>query len=179
MIPFPNKKYDIIYADPPWWYSSCHGNRSKQDGRHVSDHYELMKTPDICALPVQDIAADNCLLFLWATGACFPDAMKVGKAWGFQWATFAFVWDKQTAVVGHYTMSTCEYCTVWRRGKIPKPRGPRNIRQLISVKRGAHSVKPMEVRHRIDKMFPTQSKIELFARGILEFEGWDFWGNEV
>ena len=136
-----------------------------------------MKTREICAIPVADIAEDDALLFLWATGACLPEAVDVGRAWGFKWATVAFVWDKRTAVAGFYTMSTCEYCFVFKRGKIPKPRGPRNIRQLLSRKVGRHSEKPAEVRNKIVEMFPYHHRIELFARE--RFSGWDTWGNEV
>ena len=143
----------------------------------MTDHYPVMKTKEICAIPVADIAEDDALLFLWATGACLPEAVDVGRAWGFNWATVAFVWDKQTAVAGFYTMSTCEYCFVFKRGKIPKPRGPRNIRQLLSRKVGRHSEKPAEVRNKIVEMFPYHDRIELFARE--RFSGWDTWGNEV
>ena len=137
----------------------------------------MMKTKAICVIPIADIAEDDALLFLWATGACLPDAVEVGRAWGFNWATVAFVWDKQTAVAGFYTMSTCEYCFCFKRGKIPQPRGPRNIRQLVSCKVGRHSVKPAIIRNLIVEMFPHHRRIELFARG--QFQGWDTWGNEV
>ena len=78
---------------------------------------------------------------------------------------------------GFYTMSQCELCLVFKRGKIPTPRGKRNVRQLVSAKRGPHSVKPDEVRLRIEAMFPSQRKIELFARkGVA---GWEPWGLET
>ena len=65
---------------------------------------------------------------------------------------------------GFYTMSQCELCLVFRRGRIPTPRGARNERQLVRAERGPHSAKPEEVRRRIERMFPEQRKIELFAR---------------
>ena len=99
------------------------------------------------------------------------------KAWGFSWATVGFVWDKQRVNPGFYTMSQVELCLIGKRGKIPKPRGARNIRQLVSELRGKHSAKPAEVRSRIDLMFPTQNKVELFSRNVTP--GWDVWGNEV
>jgi N6-adenosine-specific RNA methylase IME4 len=99
------------------------------------------------------------------------------KAWGFAYKTIAFVWDKQKVNPGYYTMSQCEICLVGKKGTIPAPRGTRNERQFLSEMRGRHSTKPDEIRKRIERMFPTQKKIELFARETVE--GWDAWGNEV
>jgi len=78
---------------------------------------------------------------------------------------------------GSYTMSECEICLIGKKGKIPQPRGARNIRQFLSEKKTRHSAKPVEIRNRIEQMFPTQDKIELFARN--KTDGWDVWGNEV
>ena len=99
------------------------------------------------------------------------------KAWGFSWATVGFVWDKQKVNPGFYTMSQCELCLIGKRGKIPQPRGARNIRQLVSKMRQKHSTKPGEVRKRIEEMFPDQAKLELFARQTTK--GWDVHGDEV
>jgi N6-adenosine-specific RNA methylase IME4 len=99
------------------------------------------------------------------------------RAWGFSWATVAFAWDKQKVNPGFYTMSQVELCLVGKTGKIPQPRGLRNVRQFVSELRGEHSAKPNEVRSRIEAMFPTQAKIELFARN--SSPGWSSWGNEV
>ena len=73
-------------------------------------------------------------------------------------------------------MSQCELCLVFKRGKIPEPRGARNVKQYVEAERGRHSTKPEEVRRRISDMFPTQKKIELFAR--VSAEGWEAWGLE-
>ena len=125
---------------------------------------------------VQSIIADDCLLFMWTSSPHLDQAIELGKAWGFQWSTIGFVWDKQRVNPGYYTMSQCELCLIFKRGKIPQPRGRRDIRQLVSELRGAHSAKPDEVRKRIEAMFPKQAKIELFAR--TKARGWDCWGDE-
>mgnify|MGYP003673035908 FL=1 len=78
-------------------------------------------------------------------------------------------------------MASCEFVIMGKRGKIPQPRGTRNEKQLISAKRGDHSVKPEDVQDAIDRMFPTQEKLELFARRQrpgwvctgLDLYGWD------
>ena len=114
---------------------------------------------------------------MWATSPHLDQAIELGKAWGFKWATVAFVWDKQRSNPGFYTLSECELCLVFKKGRIPQPRGLRNIRQLVSVKRTNHSTKPEEVRENIESMFPKQKKIELFAR--TRIKGWDAWGLEI
>ena len=128
-------------------------------------------------LKISAIADDDSLLFMWASNPHLEQATDLGKAWGFKYKTVAFVWDKQRVNPGYYTMSQVELCLVGKRGRIPQPRGARNVRQFLSSPRGIHSSKPEEVRQRIEQMFPTQKKIELFAR--TEAPGWDHWGNGV
>ena len=177
--PLPERRYGVIYADPPWDYKGQlqHAGSDSGDTGGAIRHYSTVTSADLAALPVLDIAEDDCLLFLWATSPHLDQAISLGKAWGFEWATVAFVWDKGRVNPGFYTMSQCELCLVFKRGKIPQPRGARNVRQLVSEPRGPHSVKPDEVRHRIEQMFPQQAKIELFARAPAP--GWDTWGDEI
>ncbi len=110
------------------------------------------------------------------------DVPKLIEAWGFEYATVAFVWDQKRTNPGYYTLSQAEFCVVAKRGRIPQPRGARNVRQwvdfpdVITEIRGKHSAKPAVVRARIAEMFPTQRKIELFARERVD--GWDGWGKE-
>ena len=173
LIPFPDKKYSVIYADPPWKYHDVHiGSGSK-----INVPYSTMTMKEISALPVQDISEEDCLLFMWVISPDLPNCIKVGEAWGFKFSTVAFNWDKQLPNPGFYTLSQTELCLVFKRGKIPKPRGKRNTRQFLSVKRGKHSTKPYEVRDMIIEMFPHHERIELFARE--RFDGWDAWGNEL
>ena len=178
MIPFPDKKYDIIYADPPWDY----GNEMISDS-NAFRHYPTMPFNELAELSVEHIASDNCLLFLWVVSPELDTAIEIGKNWDFDFITVGFIWHKQINGFGNYTLPECELCLIFKRGKIPQPRGKRNIRQFLSCKRGRHSDKPDEIRHRITEMFPTQSKIELFARVndrlFPPMEGWDYWGNEA
>ena len=168
----PDKKYDIIYADPPWSYDNRMIDKTK-----VTDHYPTMTNDELCALPVGKIAEEDSLLFMWATSPNLQQAIWLGNIWGFEYKTVAFVWDKQSPVYGNYTLSQCEICLVFKRGNIPQPRGRTNARQFLSCKRGKHSEKPWQIRDAITSMFPKQSKIELFARH--HFPGWDAWGNDV
>ena len=106
----------------------------------------------------------------------FTDMVSTPE-FSFEYKTVAFVWDKMNHNPGQYTLSNCELCLLFKKGKIPRPRGARNVQQLVRVPRGKHSEKPIEVLKKITLMFPTQDKIELFARKTNE--GWDNWGLDV
>ena len=170
--------YSIVYADPPWSYGKPqHGGAGKSSTGGAHTHYQVMALESIKEIPVSDWCNDDALLFMWTSSPHLQQAMGVIEAWGFKYATIAFVWDKQKVNPGSYTMSQIEICLVAKRGKIPQPRGARNIRQFVSEMRGRHSAKPAEVRSRIDQMFPDHKKLEMFARTIVD--GWDAWGDEA
>ena len=86
------KKYNIIYADPPWQYKVY---SRKGLGRSAESHYPTMTIEDICALPVDKLADRDCALFLWVTMPCLMDGFRALEAWGFTYKTIAFVWVKQ------------------------------------------------------------------------------------
>ena len=177
--PLPNKKYGIIYADPPWDYKGQlqHTGAAGKESGGAARHYPTLPVSEMETWDIAAISQENCLLFMWTSSPHLDQAIRLGKAWGFKWATVAFVWDKQRVNPGYYTMSQCELCLVFKRGKIPQPRGSRNVRQLVQTKRTRHSEKPEAVREGIEQMFPNQTKIELFARK--QARGWDTWGLEV
>ena len=185
----PNEKFDIIYADPPWHYNGkmqfdksgkCKENINFSKKIFISSatfKYPTLKTSELMKIPVQRIAKDDCLLFMWTSNPHLAQAIELGEAWGFEYKTVAFVWDKMNHNPGQYTLSNCELCLVFKRGRIPKPRGARNIQQLVRSPRREHSEKPLEVMLGIQKMFPTQTRIELFARR--KIEGWAAWGLDM
>jgi N6-adenosine-specific RNA methylase IME4 len=168
--------FDIIYADPPWDYNGRQQHNKYYGNKSACHHYSCMKLSQLKELPVESIAAPDSLLFLWTSSPHLPQAIELMKSWGFDYKTIAFVWDKQRVNPSYYTLSQVEICLVGKRGRIPKPY-TRTIRQFYSQMREQHSKKPDEIRNRIARMFPTQSKIEIFARE--EHEGWVSWGNEV
>lgn len=182
VIPFPDKKYQIIYADPPWAYRN---SPSKKGTTRVfaKNHYCLMPTREICALPVEEIAGKDSVLLLWTTKPMLPDALRVIEAWGFTYRTCAFVWVKKNKKAGtnfwgggYYTRSNTEDVLLATKGKI-LPRLSRSIHQIIEAPVGRHSAKPPEVRERIIELFGDLPRIELFARERVE--GWDVWGDEI
>lgn len=173
------KKYNIIYADPPWHYKWGEG----KDGGHFAPekHYETMTVDEICQLPIKRLSSRNCVLLMWATMPCLPDAIRVMKEWGFKYKTCAFTWIKvrkdgaPLAGMGSYTKCNAELCLLGMRGHIKA--ADKTVRQVIMAQRQGHSVKPFEVRDRIVKLFGDIPRIELFARQYAD--GWDCWGNEV
>ena len=128
-----SKKYSIIYADPPWQFSAW----SNKAQKHVSKHYQTMTIQDIKDLPVNELASENAVLFMWAT---FPNlllALDAIKAWGFTYKTCAFTWLKQNKKssglfwgMGYYTRSNAEVCLLATKGK-PLPRMSHSVHSAI------------------------------------------------
>lgn len=185
----PTKTFDIIYADPPWDYggkmqfdksSTSSDKMDWQKNIFISSanfKYPTLKTKELKKIPISEIAKEDCLMFMWVTSPHLAQGIELGQHWGFEYKTVAFVWDKMIHNPGKYTLSYCELCLVFKKGRIPNPRGTRNEKQLIRSPRGEHSVKPKEVRQAIERMFPSQEKIELFARN--KSKGWKVWGLDV
>lgn len=171
------KKYQIIYADPPWDYGGgAFPSVSKANA------YPLLPTADICALPVRDIAMPHALLFLWATMPMLPDAFRVIEAWGFRYVTNGFTWVKTNPRsgtvfkgMGYWTRQNAELCLVAKRGQ-PTRRDNRTS-SIILAPRGRHSAKPEIVRQSIVRICGDVPRVELFAR--TKTSGWDIWGNEL
>jgi N6-adenosine-specific RNA methylase IME4 len=150
------KRFPVIYADPAWPWVSF-GPRGRI--RTCADHkYNLPRTSEaIKALPVAPLAAEHCVLILWATWPRLPDALEVIQAWGFTYKTCAFVWVKPNADDtprtgnGYWTRSNSEYCLLATKGK--PMRLARDVHQVVLAPVGEHSVKPEEVRRRIERLF--------------------------
>jgi len=178
------KKYQIIYADPPWSYN----DKMTMKGKHgvirgAESFYKTMSLDDIKKLPIEKIADDNCSLYLWATAPLLNEALEVIKSWGFKYVNIGFCWVKKTkngknhCGMGYYTRGNIELCLFGVKGKVAKNVLDHSIRQVVEEKIGRHSAKPNEVRKRIIQLFGDTKRIELFARE--KVEGWDVWGNEV
>lgn len=178
------KKYNVIYADPPWKFSSK--ELQKYGGERFTSmdkHYETQGKGWIEALPVREIADTDCALFMWTTDAHMKDAIKTIEAWGFKYVTVAFVWEKKTSTgktvanLGAWTMKNYELCLLGTRGGMLKHKKVNNIYQKVAAERTKHSKKPKEVRENIESLFGDLPRVELFSRE--KVEGWDAWGNEI
>jgi len=187
----PEKKYSIIYADPPWTFKT-YSDRGKEK-KSPELHYECMTIEDIYDLPVQDICNDDCLLFLWVTNPLLKEGLRTIEEWGFVYKTVAFSWYKKNKIadsffwgLGYWTRANVELCLLGTKGKPTRvSKGVHQVindedhydtEQFFSVIR-KHSQKPDEVAIRIVELCGDIPRIELFARD--KKEGWDAWGNEI
>ena len=175
------KKYNIIYADPPWTYKDKRDKHPRMCGGAIS-HYNTMSIEQIKSLPIKDLAADNCMLFLWVTFPNLQEGLDVIKAWGFTYKTLGFSWIKTNKNngkpffgIGYYTKSNCEVCLIGVKGKPIKVSN--SVSSVIISPRQEHSKKPDQIRDKIVELCGDVPRIELFARK--KAEGWDVWGNEV
>ena len=187
--PLPKKKYDIIYADPPWFYNNkLQFDKSSKSKEKIDLNkkifissaefkYPVLRLEELKSLDVKNISKDDCLLFMWSTNPHLEQAIQLGTAWGFEYKTIIFIWNKLVHNPGQYNLSYCEVCLLFKRGRIPQPRGARNIKQYFEEKRTIHSRKPSIARENIELMFPSQKRIELFSRE--KIKGWDSWGLDA
>lgn len=171
-------KYNLIYADCPWSFRTW---SPKGEGR--APEYPTMSLEEIAALPVESIAADNCVLFLWTLGWIPPRTIAdVVDNWGFTYKTLAFDWWKVTqddlprGAKGYYTRASSEQCILATRGKMSVPPSQRPIQAIIETPT-KHSRKPIQAYEKIERMYPEASKVELFAREPRT--GWTAIGNEI
>jgi N6-adenosine-specific RNA methylase IME4 len=169
--PLPEHKFPIILCDPPWSYEF-----SPTHTRAIEQKYETMSLDEIRALPVENLAADDALLFLWVTPPILEQAFQVIRAWNFEYRTGA-VWDKQIIGAGHWFRQQHEHLLVGRRGQFPTAPEAARASSIISARRREHSRKPDEVYQLIERMYPDLPKVELFAR--FARKGWHAWGNQA
>jgi N6-adenosine-specific RNA methylase IME4 len=197
MPPFealPHNHFGAILADPPWrfrtWNKATAVKKRRGNGTFVSAevHYPSMAIEDIVALPIGDLAADDCCLFLWTCWPTLLDALAAIEAWGFEFKTCAFDWMKAHAGqiemfredsdalmgMGYWTRANSEPFLLATRGK-PK-RLNADVRQGIITPRREHSRKPEGVHERIERLV-AGPYLELFARQ--QRSGWTVWGNET
>ena len=186
----PEKKYNIIYADPPWSYD----DKALAGNRGACCKYPVQNKEWIDNLPVSKITDDNCVLFLWVTMPKLNECWELISNWGFKYKTVAFTWIKtnknhavkqQTFIpedcldnkmgMGRWTRSNAELCLLALKGKIKRQSA--SVRQIIYSPIQEHSKKPSETRDKIIELVGDLPRIELFARQ--KIEGWDVWGNEI
>ena len=177
-IPFPNKKYSIIYADPPWSYR----DKALAGNRGAGCKYTVQSKTWIDNLPVASITNPNSILFLWVTMPKLNECWDLITNWGFEYKTVAFTWVKRNKKtpswfwgMGRWTRANAELCLLATKGK-PK-RISASVHSIVDSPIEEHSKKPDEVRDRIVELVGDLPRIELFARE--RHDGWDAWGNEL
>lgn len=184
IAPFPDRRYQVIYADPPWRYGQ--GGLGKSSHGIAKQHYQTMTTEELCNLPVEEITGGGACLFLWATFPTLPEALRVMEAWGFTYKGAAFVWIKKNPRsgtnfwgLGAYTRANAEVCLlgVSKGFKASERVKSHRVHQIVEAPFSGHSRKPPEVRERIVELLGDAPRVELFARE--RAPGWDAWGDEI
>lgn len=174
--------FGVILADPPWSFDNY---SALGEAKSAKRHYPCMPTREICAMPVEGLAAADSALLLWAISPMLPAAMEVVQAWGFTYRAFA-PWAKQTRAgkswafgPGYWWRGAAELLIFATRGapKRADTRAARSIRNLIVAPLREHSRKPDDAHTTAEAWFPGARKIELFARA--QRDGWTSWGNQT
>ncbi len=168
--------FEFIMADPPWHFST---RSAKGEGKSAQSHYRTMSVEAIKEMPVAEIAARDCLLWLWATNPMLPQAFDVLWAWGFTFSTSG-TWVKRTKHgkiafgTGYVLRCASEPFLIGRRGK---PKATRSIRSVVEGPIREHSRKPEEAYAAAEQLMPGARRVELFSRKSRP--GWAFWGDEA
>lgn len=181
LIPFPDKKYTVIYADPPWAFRNKKTGGSMTSG--ASQKYPTLSPNSIYNLEVPHICADNSILFMWWVASMPEEALSVVRRWGFELKTMTgFVWNKLSPTgnrphfgMGYYTRAGVECCLIATRGK-PQIIS-HSVRSVLTSPVLEHSKKPDVFADSITDLCGYVPRIELFARDQKPF--WDVWGNQV
>lgn len=167
-------KYDILLADPPFRYES--GTCDPKDS--IETKYETMHLNDLKSMwfMIHELAAKDCILYMWAMPPKLTEAVELMNAWGFRFRSSA-VWDKLSIGLGYWFRQQHESILVGIRGRPHPPEKEFRVSSIFNGKRGKHSEKPHSLHHMIDVAYPDKRKIELFAEQL--YFGWDAWGHGV
>lgn len=170
------QSYDFIMADPPWGFE-LYSDRGA--AKSAQKHYRCLPLAEIKAFPVQDLAAPNCALWMWGTGAMLRQQLEVIDAWGFEYKTLGS-WNKVTRTgkqcfgTGYILRSSHEPFLIATRGK---PKTSKDVRSSFDGVRRLHSQKPEEAFRHAERLMPKARRVELFSR--TNRPGWESWGDQV
>jgi N6-adenosine-specific RNA methylase IME4 len=166
----PPGPYRVLYADPPWQY-----RRTPFGPGQLTDRWQTLSLPALCAMAVQPIAAPQAVLFLWVPSPMLPAGFEVMRAWGFTYKA-SLVWERQTLHAGADRRPQHEFLLLCMRGACPPALQalPPSVQRLPP---GPRAAKPAEFRQLIDTLYPEGPRLELFARQ--HAEEWDSWGRET
>lgn len=166
--PMPEGKYSILLVDPPWT-----PDFSPSSSRRVQRHYPTLTLDKLKEMEIP--SAEDTMLFLWTTAPMLKQALELMEAWGFEYRTNA-VWDKEVIGTGYYFRGQHELLLVGKKGEFKAPIQENRSSSVIRQRRGKHSQKPEIVYEIIEKMYPGEAYLELFARS--KRKGWASWINE-
>lgn len=122
---------------------------------------------------LEQIADDDCHLYLWVTHKYLPDGIDLLRSWGFNYQC-VMTWRKNVGITPYSWMYDTEHVLFARRGNLPLDRLGMRLSFDAPVK--GHSVKPDVFYERIIQASPGP-RVDMFARRPRD--GFTVWGNEV
>ena len=173
----PDEVYQVLLVDPPWRYEDPPMGVT---GRSIENHYPTMALADLVKLPVPDLAADDAVMFMWATAPNLPAAMTLMESWGFQYRT-EMVWYKSKAAMGYYVRNQHEKLLIGKRGEPVMPAEKDRPPSVIEAPSRQHSQKPDIFLQILERMYPQYSRIYLWPGGPLprgHRDSWATWGKD-
>jgi N6-adenosine-specific RNA methylase IME4 len=174
----PEGRFGIIVTDNEWRFEPW--SRSTGMDRAADNHYSTTETALLLqgrAALIRKIAADDCVLFCWATVPMLREGLAFMEACGFEYKSH-FIWFKDKAGTGYWNRNRHELLLVGTKGNVPAPAMGTQPHSVIQVPVGKHYAKPEIFLEMIEQYFPTLPKIELNRRGAAR-PGWRAWGNEL
>ncbi len=172
MVILPDK-YGAILIDPPWAFKTYIKNDALPQ-RRPEQYYPTLQLHEIAGLPIPQLAAKSCTLFLWVVDSHLDVSLDLIKIWGFKYKTIGFVWNKGKIGMGYWTRKQAEICLLATKGS-PR-RLSKAVRQVIEAPRREHSRKPDEIYSRIEALVDGPY-LEMFARQCRR--GWTSMGDEL
>lgn len=175
--------YGVIEADPPWSYKTySNADRGTVPHRGENEPYPPMTREELLALPVNEVAAKDCLLHMWVISSHIDQAIELGRAWGFTYKSLGFNWvktqksdpEKPKMGMGKWLRQDSEIGLIFTKGK--PTRVSAGVRQAILEPARQHSRKPDERLDRLEALV-AGPYLEMFSRSTRE--GWDAMGNET
>ena len=163
------KRYTMLAIDPPW-------PKHQKGARGAQKHYDLMTMEEIASLPIEDLAAENAVIWLWVTNATMKEGHDILRKWGFEPKSI-LTWFKFRPQIGLgvYLRNCTEHVILAVKGKMPIH--VKNQPSWFIAPTARHSEKPQEFFDIAERCYPEGERLELFARH--RHHGWDAWGNEA
>jgi N6-adenosine-specific RNA methylase IME4 len=187
-LPIVPGGFHCVLVDPPWRYSQALGREENGDTTRGGVPYETMSEAEITALPVRDVVAEDCQLYLWCPNSFVEEAYRIARAWSFK-PILPITWVKRRPGgplqigLGYHFRGASEQLLYAVRGhprsKMTGPHGTtgKAWSTVIEAPRREHSRKPDEAYVMIEDV-SEPPRLEMFARPPHR-ANWTVWGAQA
>ena len=175
-----NKKYDIVYADPPWKQKKGGYKKARPKSSGSELDYPTLSIDDIKDILSSVSTNDKHNFFIWTIDKYLKECEDMMKDLGYNLHS-RIIWNKVTGIPAAFTVRYSHEYLLWfyKKGNILKPHKETEGKYstVFTEQVSRHSKKPIYTYEMIEDMFRDSEKLELFARN--ERKGWDSFGNEL